>query len=112
MECPACVRRGRKAYNPNQLSKREAEVFALIAQGYSNGETAKALFIHHKTVKFHLTNIYKKLKITGRAAVITGYYNNSFADEQLTHVYPILPKFGTPPKEEPKKETLPHGQQL
>lgn len=44
------------------LSNREAEVSEIIAKGLSNKEVANELFVTEKTVKFHLTNIYKKLK--------------------------------------------------
>jgi DNA-binding CsgD family transcriptional regulator len=41
------------------LSHREAEVVELVAQGLSNKEVADKLFVTEKTIKFHLTNIYK-----------------------------------------------------
>jgi DNA-binding NarL/FixJ family response regulator len=42
------------------LSHREAEVAELVTKGLSNKEVASQLFVTEKTVKFHLTNIYKK----------------------------------------------------
>ena len=44
------------------LSNREAEVAELVSKGLSNKEVANQLFVTEKTVKFHLTNIYKKIK--------------------------------------------------
>ena len=41
------------------LSNREAEVAELVSKGLSNKEVANQLFVTEKTVKFHLTNIYK-----------------------------------------------------
>jgi NarL family two-component system response regulator LiaR len=50
----------------DDLTERELEVLRLIAQGKSNQETADALFIGIKTVKFHVTNILAKLGVEDR----------------------------------------------
>jgi DNA-binding NarL/FixJ family response regulator len=42
------------------LSNRESEVAELVTKGMSNKEVANQLFVTEKTVKFHLTNIYKR----------------------------------------------------
>ena len=52
------------------LSNREAEVAELVSQGLSNREVANRLFVTEKTVKFHLTNIYKKMDVKSRAQLI------------------------------------------
>ncbi len=52
------------------LSNREAEVAELVTQGLSNKEVANRLFVTEKTVKFHLTNIYKKMSVKSRAQLI------------------------------------------
>lgn len=52
------------------LSNREAEVAELVTQGLSNKEVAARLFVTEKTVKFHLTNIYKKMNVKSRAQLI------------------------------------------
>lgn len=52
------------------LSNREAEVAELVTQGLSNKEVANQLFVTEKTVKFHLTNIYKKMNVKSRAQLI------------------------------------------
>jgi len=48
------------------LTDREAEVLGLVAEGYSNLELAAMLEIAHQTVKFHLSNIYRKLDVENR----------------------------------------------
>ena len=52
------------------LSNREAEVADLVSKGLSNKEVANQLFVTEKTVKFHLTNIYKKMSVKSRAQLI------------------------------------------
>ena len=52
------------------LSHREAEVAELVTKGLSNKEVASQLFVTEKTVKFHLTNIYKKMAVKSRAQLI------------------------------------------
>lgn len=52
------------------LSNREAEVAVLVSQGLPNKQVAEKLFVTEKTVKFHLTNIYKKMNVKSRAQLI------------------------------------------
>ncbi len=54
----------------NGLSNRESEVAELVTKGLSNKEVANQLFVTEKTVKFHLTNIYKKMNVKSRAQLI------------------------------------------
>ncbi len=48
------------------LSKRELEVLGLIAEGRSNPEIGRRLFITRKTVAVHVSNILTKLGVSGR----------------------------------------------
>ena len=48
------------------LTAREAEIIALVAEGRSNGEIGKQLFISAKTVSVHVSNILGKLGASGR----------------------------------------------
>jgi DNA-binding CsgD family transcriptional regulator/tetratricopeptide (TPR) repeat protein len=48
------------------LTTREAEILALVAEGRSNGEIGKQLFISAKTVSVHVSNILGKLGASGR----------------------------------------------
>ena len=60
----------REELSKRGLSNRECEVAEQIAQGFSNRAAADRLFITEKTVKFHLTNIYKKMNVKSRAQLI------------------------------------------
>jgi DNA-binding NarL/FixJ family response regulator len=48
------------------LTAREVEILRLAAQGYTNGRIARELWITEQTVKFHLSNTYRKLGVTNR----------------------------------------------
>ncbi|MRN06775.1 DNA-binding response regulator [Lactobacillus sp. 0.1XD8-4] len=54
----------------NSLSKREKEVFPLIALGYSNKEISQKMFISTKTVEAHKANISRKLHLHGRVELV------------------------------------------
>lgn len=56
-----------------ELTEREREVMNLLAQGRSNPEIARDLFISEKTVKNHINRIYSKLGVTSRAAAIASW---------------------------------------
>ena len=48
------------------LSGREREVLSLVAAGSTNREIAQKLWVTEQTVKFHLSNIYRKLGVANR----------------------------------------------
>ena len=52
------------------LTPRECEVFFVVGFGHSNLEASKSLEVSEGTVKFHLTNIFKKLNIKRRSQVV------------------------------------------
>jgi len=49
-----------------ELTRRELEILRLVAEGYSNSQLAKMLWVTEQTVKFHLSNIYRKLDVANR----------------------------------------------
>jgi DNA-binding NarL/FixJ family response regulator len=53
------------------LTPREAELLTLLAEGMTNKELGKALFISEATVKTHLAHIYAKLGVDTRAAAVS-----------------------------------------
>ncbi len=48
------------------LTARELEVLRLVAGGSTNGEIARRLWVTEQTVKFHLSNVYRKLDVGNR----------------------------------------------
>lgn len=53
------------------LSRREAQVALACAEGLTNSEIGKKLFISEQTVKFHLSHIFVKLGVRRRAELIS-----------------------------------------
>jgi DNA-binding NarL/FixJ family response regulator len=51
---------------PVDLTPREVEILRLAAEGHSNAQLAKLLWVTEQTVKFHLSNIYRKLEVANR----------------------------------------------
>jgi DNA-binding CsgD family transcriptional regulator len=58
-----------------QLSPREAMAVAQVARGLSNKEIAAALGCEVRTVEFHLTRVFAKIGIGGRAALIALFWS-------------------------------------
>ena len=53
------------------LTEREIEILKLIAEGFSNKEIGSKLFISHRTVDTHRTNLMKKLNANNIAGLIS-----------------------------------------
>ncbi len=66
--------------NPNQLSEREMEVLKLLAKGMVNKEIAAALFISEKTVKNHISSIFRKLEVQDRTQAAVYAIRHHLAD--------------------------------
>jgi DNA-binding CsgD family transcriptional regulator len=60
----------RAALSEPELTQRELDVLALMAEGYSNKAIAKRLGISVHTVKFHVGSILDKLDATGRTDAV------------------------------------------
>jgi DNA-binding NarL/FixJ family response regulator len=48
------------------LTDRELEILRLVAHGFTNGKIARELWVTEQTVKFHLSNTYRKLGVANR----------------------------------------------
>jgi DNA-binding NarL/FixJ family response regulator len=56
------------------LSEREIEVLALVAEGLTNTQIAQRIDVSDNTVKFHLQNIYQKLNVSNRTEAAGIYF--------------------------------------
>jgi DNA-binding NarL/FixJ family response regulator len=54
------------ARETRDLTPREIEILQLVAEGHSNSRLARMLWVTEQTVKFHLSNIYRKLDVSNR----------------------------------------------
>ena len=61
-------RRGPVSADLSELSEREREVLELVAAGMSNEQIAERLFLSTRTVERHLSNVYAKLRLSGKSA--------------------------------------------
>ena len=62
------------------LSRREFEILTLVARGNTNKEIGNKLFISEKTVKNHMTQIFKKIEVEDRVQAVIFAYKNSIIE--------------------------------
>ena len=55
---------------PSELTEREREVIALVADGLANRQIARQLFLSEATVKTHLVHVFTKLGVDNRTAAV------------------------------------------
>jgi DNA-binding NarL/FixJ family response regulator len=89
---------GRSLYLPHQsgtppppkpgsdfgLTTREIEILALVAEGRSNQQMARHLWVTEQTIKFHLSNIYKKIGVRNRTAASRFAHMHNLASDSDT----------------------------
>lgn len=63
-----------------ELTGREVEVLGLVAQGQSNGEIGRTLFIGEATVKTHLVRAFAKLGVADRTAAVAEAHRRGLLD--------------------------------
>jgi DNA-binding NarL/FixJ family response regulator len=74
------------------LTARELEILRWVAAGESNNAIARQLFVTEQTVKFHLSNIYRKLGVSNRTQASHFAYHNglleapSYGGGTVTHL--------------------------
>ena len=114
---PIVVKQMKTYLQERGLSKREAEVVMLVVQGLTNKQVADRLCVAEKTVKFHLTNVYKRMKISRRSQIIWTLPMAQFIEhakgpepappQQATYEPPTGD--GLPSMEEDTEESIPVG---
>jgi DNA-binding NarL/FixJ family response regulator len=65
------------------LTARELAILTALAQGKSNAAIAKELWVAPQTVKFHLTNIYRKLNVANRTEAARYAYQQGLVESPL-----------------------------
>ena len=65
------------------LTSRELAILTALAQGSSNAAIAKQLWVAPQTVKFHLTNIYRKLNVANRTEAARYAYQQGLVESPL-----------------------------
>ena len=67
----------------DDLTARELAILAAVARGLSNDEIARELWISPPTVKFHLTNVYRKLGAKNRTGATRIAYQRGLVENPL-----------------------------
>jgi two-component system, NarL family, response regulator LiaR len=73
-------KRHESAVEEKGLTERELAVLQALAEGQSNKEIARALWLAEQTVKFHLTNIYRKLDVRSRTEAVHWAYRHGLVE--------------------------------
>jgi two-component system nitrate/nitrite response regulator NarL len=79
------VARGQGRMGPSEepegpvLTEREQTILDLVASGQTTAQISRELWVSEHTVKFHLTNIYRKLGVTNRAGAVRYALQNGLA---------------------------------
>jgi DNA-binding NarL/FixJ family response regulator len=75
-----------QALEETGLSKRELSILEALQSGGSNREIGASLFLAEQTVKFHLTNIYRKLGVSTRTEALGRAYTEGLLERPLSYV--------------------------
>lgn len=62
-----------------ELTPRELQIAALVCQGFRNGSIAKSLDITPGTVKTHVSNIYRKVKVRSKITMLLTFVSEAQA---------------------------------
>jgi NarL family two-component system response regulator LiaR len=71
------------------LTERELAILTALARGMSNAAIAKQLWVAQQTVKFHLTNIYRKLGVANRTEAARFAYQQGLIESPLNEEDPL-----------------------
>jgi DNA-binding NarL/FixJ family response regulator len=77
---PLGVSERSEAADGAELSKRELTILQALQSGQSNKQIAQELFLAEQTVKFHLTNIYRKLGVSSRTEAVRYAFEHGLAE--------------------------------
>jgi DNA-binding NarL/FixJ family response regulator len=86
---PPPVAAGNEVDDDVALTRREREILALVAEGHSNRELARMLWVTEQTVKFHLSNIYRKLDVANRTEASRWAHRNGLVGAATAQPLPV-----------------------
>jgi two-component system nitrate/nitrite response regulator NarL len=66
------------------LTGREREILEQVAAGHSNKQIAADFWLSEQTIKYHLTNVYRKLQVGSRTEAARFAYEHGLAGNALT----------------------------
>jgi DNA-binding NarL/FixJ family response regulator len=64
------------------LTRREVDILQLASDGHSNARIARILWVTEQTVKFHLSNIYRKIRVSNRTEASRWAQLNGLLDDR------------------------------
>ncbi len=65
------------------LTPREAEILRALAEGHSNKQMAQQFWLSEQTIKYHLTNIYRKLGVGSRTEAVRQAYEHGLIENPV-----------------------------
>ena len=68
------------------LTPREIQIMEAVARGLANKTIAKELWVTEQTVKFHLSNIYRKLELSNRTELARWAFSHGLKGQDNTYV--------------------------
>ena len=92
-----------KGLKSSELSSREWEILALVAQGLRNKRIADQLCVCESTIKTHLYSIFQKLAISSRLEATLYYYHHLKRDGASASPAPMTPLSAPPPQRHPSR---------
>lgn len=73
------------------MSPREVQVAKLVCQGHNNEEVAKDLNIRYGTVKTHMRNIYRRIRVKNKIAMLLKFINDATKFAAQSGTTPPIP---------------------
>jgi DNA-binding NarL/FixJ family response regulator len=77
---PASLRDVTLSGEAEELTRREREILRFVADGMTNARIGRELWVTEQTVKFHLSNIYRKLGVSNRTEAARLAYQNGLVE--------------------------------
>jgi DNA-binding NarL/FixJ family response regulator len=69
--------------SPWDLTPRESEILGALAGGQSNKEMARKFWVSDQTIKYHLTNVYRKLQVRSRTEAVRLAYEHGVIENPV-----------------------------